>query len=115
MVEEHKAAREREPLRISKSTVKSVLSEYSISNYIFFFGEQGITQFNNGGAIDENNIFYSRSDRMKYREKKDISQIQEVMDNYARQYLTQQVNYMTLFADRSTIMQIDPQLVKNNI
>lgn len=80
-----------------------------------FFGEQGITQFINGRVVDENNIFYSRSDRIKFIEKKDISQINEVMENYARQNITQQVNYMCFFADKATISQIDPQKVNKNI
>ena len=65
--------------------------------------------------VDENNIFYSRSDRIKFIEKKDISQINEVMENYVRQNITQQVNYMCFFADKATISQIDPQKVNKNI
>lgn len=95
--------------------IKKSLQELSSNDYIFFFGEQGITQFINGRVVDENNIFYSRSDRIKFIEKKDISQINEVMENYARQNITQQVNYMCFFADKATISQIDPQKVNKNI
>lgn len=95
--------------------VKRLLSELSARDYLFFFGEQDITKFINGTAVDENNIFYSRSDRMKYREKKDISKINEVMDNYARQHVTKQVNYMVFFADSPTLCRIDPKLKQRNI
>jgi hypothetical protein len=97
------------------SEVKKLLSELSARDYLFFFGEQDITKFINGAAVDENNIFYSRSDRMKYREKKDISKINEVMDNYARQHVTKQVNYMVFFADSPTLCRIDPNLKQRNI
>lgn len=97
------------------SEVKKRLSELSARDYLFFFGEQDITKFINGAAVDENNIFYSRSDRMKYREKKDISKINEVMDNYARQHVTKQVNYMVFFADTPTLCRIDPNLKQRNI
>lgn len=97
------------------AVVKEKYAELSASNYLFFFGEQDITKFINGRAVDEKNIFYSRSDRMKYREKKDISKINEVMDDYSRQYVTQQANYMLFFADNSTLRQISPDLVNRNI
>lgn len=95
--------------------IKKRLQELSASDYIFFFGEKGITQFINGSVVDDNNIFYSRGDRIKYIEKKDISQINEVMENYARQNVTQQVNYMCFFADKAAISQIDSQKVGKNI
>lgn len=95
--------------------IRNKLSKLSKNDYLFFFGEQGITQFINGRVMEENNIFYSWAERKKFREKKDISQIHEVMDSYARQYVTQQVNYMCFFADNSTIRQFDPSLVGYNI
>ena len=52
---------------------------------------------------------------MKYKEKKDISKINEVIDNYSRQFLTLQVNYMSLFADNATLRQIGINDVKRNI
>ena len=106
---------EKKLLNGNTSEIKKSLQELSISDYIFFFGEQGITQFINGRGVDDNNIFYSRSDRIKFIEKKDISHIHEVMENYARQNVTQQVNYMCFFADKATISQIDPQKVDKNI
>jgi hypothetical protein len=95
--------------------IKKRLQELSINDYIFFFGEQGITQFINGRAVEDNNIFYSRIDRIRFMEKKDISKIDEVMENYAKQNVTQQVNYMCFFADNSVIRQINPQKVNENI
>ena len=95
--------------------IKKSLQELSSNDYIFFFGEKGITRYINGIVVEENNIFYSHEDRIKFMEKKDISQINEVMENYARQNITQQVNYMCFFADKATISQIDPQKVNKNI
>lgn len=95
--------------------IKNILSEFSMKDYIFFFGEQGVTKFINGVAREESNIFYSRMDMMKYREKKDISKIKEVMENYSCQHVTQQVNYMCFFADNSALRQIDSKLVSRNI
>lgn len=97
------------------SEIKKKLADLSVKEYVFFFGENGITRFCNGNVVDDDNVFYSREDRLKYREKKDISQLQSVIGNYATQYLTQQVNYMTLFADNSTLNQIDKKLTKRNI
>lgn len=96
-------------------TIKEKLVQISLNNYVFFFGEEGITRFINGRAIDEKNIFYSPLDQMTYNKKKDISQISEVMDEYARKYVTQQVNYMSFFADNSTLRQIDANLIHRNI
>ena len=86
--------------------IKKSLQELSSNDYIFFFGEQGITQFINGRVVDENNIFYSRSDRIKFIEKKDISQINEVMENYTRQNITQQVNYMCFLQIRQPLVRL---------
>ncbi len=95
--------------------IKESLCKLSMSDYVFFFGEKGITRFVNGRTYEDYNIFYSRSDRMRYKEKKDISKINEVIDDYSRQYLTQQVNYMALFADNSTLKRINKKYVKRNI
>ena len=86
---------------------KSFLSELSKDYYVFFFGEDGITSYANGRVLEDNNIFYSRSDRMKYLQKKDISRIEEVICEYRDSYLTQQVNYMAFLADNSTIRQVN--------
>lgn len=99
----------------SSKEIIETLECCSIDKYVFFFGEQGITQFCNGRILEENNFFYSRRDRMRYIEKKDISQIKEVMDNYERQFVTQQVNYMCFFADNSTLNRIDSNLIRRNI
>ena len=95
--------------------IRSEICELSMSDYVFFFGEEGITRFVNGHPYEDVNIFYSRSDRMKYKEKKDISRIYEVIENYSSQYLTQQVNYMSLLADNATLRQIDSGYIKRNI
>ena len=97
------------------NNIKSEIYKFSMSDYVFFFGEEGITRFINGTPYEDVNIFYSRSDRMKYKEKKDISKIHEVIDNYSSQYLTQQVNYMCLLADNATLRQIDEGYVRRNI
>lgn len=97
------------------ASIRKCLERYSEQDYLFFFGEQGITRYINGRAVEEENYFYSRSDRMRYREKKDISKIQEVMDDYAREYVTKQVNYMCFFADNSCLSQIDKELINRNI
>ena len=95
--------------------IRNEICKLSINDYVFFFGEEGITRFVNGYPYEDINIFYSRNDRMKYKEKKDISRIYEVIDNYSSQYLTQQVNYMCLFADNATLRQIDSGYIKRNI
>ena len=95
--------------------VKAQISNISLTHYAFFFGKEGITRYINGQAIDDKNIFYSRSDEMSFLEKKDISRIGEVMESYAKEHVTQQINYMCFFADNSTLKQIDSKLVKKNI
>lgn len=106
---------EKQYLEGDTATIKEKLVRISLDNYVFFFGEEGITRFINGRAIDEKNIFYSRQEQMKYNKKKDIAQINEVMDEYEREYVTQQVHYMTFFADNSTLRQIDSNLIYRNI
>jgi len=95
--------------------MKSELTKLSWINYVFFFGENGITRYINGMPIDDVNVFYSREDRMKYLEKKDISQLDKVIHEYATQNVTQQVNYMCFFADNPTLRQINPEYVNKNI
>lgn len=106
---------EKKYLEGDTAAIKENLVRISLNNYVFFFGEEGITRFINGRAIDEKNIFYSRMDQMSYNKKKDISHVDEVMDKYAREYVTQQVNYMSFFADNPTLRQIDARLVHRNI
>ena len=89
------------------SDAKSYLRELSKDYYVFFFGEDGITRYANGRVLEDNNIFYTRNDRMRYMQKKDISHIEEVICEYRDSYLTQQVNYMGFLADNPTIRQID--------
>lgn len=57
MVEEHKAAREKEPLRISKHTVKSVLSDCGVAEEkVTEFGKRFDQSFGKGTEIPPKNI-----------------------------------------------------------
>ena len=47
--------------------IKREIYKLSMSDYVFFFGEEGITRFINGTPYEDVNIFYSRSDRMRYK------------------------------------------------
>lgn len=89
------------------ANARVLLCELSKDAYVFFFGEEGIDRYANGLALQDQNIFYSRSDRMRYMQKKDISCIEEVINEYSTSYLSQQVNYMSFFADNATIRQIE--------
>lgn len=99
----------------SSEEMKRKLSELSLQNYVFFFGEGGITRYISGRAVEDRNIFFSREDRMKYLEKKDISQLDQVIHDYAVKYVSQQFNYMYFFADNPTLNQINPKYLKRNI
>lgn len=88
---------------------KEYLSELSKTHFVFFFGEHGITRYINKCACDDSNIFYTTADRLRYLEKKDISQIEQVMKDYAAQCLTQQKDYMVFFADNATLRQINAE------
>lgn len=106
-----------ESKRINGNTqeIKTKLEAESLNKYVFFFGEEGITLFQNGKAIQDNNFFYSQEDRIRFSKKRDISQLETVLDEYSTQYITQQVNYMCVLADNPTLCQIDPELVPRNI
>ena len=64
------------------SQIKEELVNKSKSFYVFFFGEEGITRYLNGVPYEDKNIFYSQEDRIKYKKKKDISQLYEVIQTY---------------------------------
>lgn len=49
--------------------IRNRICKLSMSDYVFFFGEEGITRFVNGHPYEDSNIFYSRSDRMRYKER----------------------------------------------
>lgn len=102
---------------VSGSSIKEMLINKSKSHYVFFFGEEGVTRYINGVACEDKNFFYSQEDRMKYKKKKDISQLREVIQEYSDSFVSQQVNYMSFFADTSTIRQIKngDNLVSQNI
>lgn len=99
------------------SQIKEELVNKSKSFYVFFFGEEGITRYVNGVPYEDKNIFYSQEDRIKYKKKKDISQLYEVIQTYSNSYVSQQVNYMCFFADNPTLKQLPDgdKLVKRNI
>lgn len=106
-----------ESKRIDGNThkIRTILESESLNKYVFFFGEEGITLFQNGKAIQDNNFFYSQEDRIRFSKKRDISQLETVLDEYSTQYITQQVNYMCILADNPTLHQIDPKLIPRNI
>lgn len=97
--------------------VKQELVDKSKNFYVFFFGEEGITRYINGVACEDKNIFYSQEERSKYKKKKDISQLYEVIQAYSDSYVSQQLNYMYFFADNSTLRQLPngERLVTKNI
>lgn len=99
------------------SKIKDELVNKSRSHYVFFFGEEGITRYINGIPYEDKNIFYSQEDRIKYKKKKDISQLYEVIQTYSNSYVSQQVNYMCFFADNPTLRQLPDgdKLVGRNI
>lgn len=89
----------------------------SKEHLVFFFGEDGVTYYANGVPLNHENIFYSRQDRLKYLEKKDISRIEEVIRDYTQSYVSQQVYYMCFMADNSTLLQMEngASYIKRNI
>lgn len=99
------------------SQIKEELVNKSKGFYVFFFGEEGITRYVNGVPYEDKNIFYSQEDRIKYKKKKDISQLYEVIQTYSNSYVSQQVNYMCFFADNPTLKQLPDgdKLVERNI
>ena len=99
----------------SSYEMKHELVELSKKNCVFFFGEGGITPYINGNAVEDNNIFYSREDRIKYLEKRDISKLEDVIHEYATQCVTEQVNYMNFFVDNPTLKQINEKYIKRNV
>lgn len=101
----------------SCSLIKEQLISKSKNFYVFFFGEEGITRYINGVACEDKNIFYSQEDRIKYKRKKDISQLHEVIQTYSDSYVSQQVNYMCFLADNPTLKQLPngDKLVTKNV
>lgn len=97
------------------NNMKSRLESLSLTNYVFFFGENGITRFINGTAVEDNNIFYSREDQMRYFEKKDISKIDEVLNAYEKEYVSEQVNYMSFFADEAALHHVNDNITARNV
>ena len=105
----------KELLEGNREQIKERLRRESHNNYVFFFGEFGITRFLNGNEIDDKNIFYTIEEHKQYTMKKDISQFSEVLEEYETQYLTKQVNYMKFFAENSILKQAGIQNLQSNV
>lgn len=102
---------------LNTQKMQEEMCEISIEHLVFFFGEDGVTYYANGMPLNHENIFYSRQDRLKYLEKKDISKIEEVIRDYSRSYVSQQVYYMCFMADNPTLLQMKngDSYIKRNI
>lgn len=102
---------------ISKETkeTKSYLRKLSLTNHVFYFGPDGVDRYLNGIPVEENNFFYSIQDEKNYYKKKDISEFEEVINEYTKQHVTQSYVYMTFFASKAEMHGIDVSLKKNNI
>lgn len=59
---------EKKYLEGDTATIKESLISISLKDYVFFFGEEGITRFINGRAIDEK--IYSIQDKIKWHTTK---------------------------------------------
>ncbi|MBE9917855.1 hypothetical protein G8C92_28035 [Paenibacillus donghaensis] len=82
---------------------------------VAFFGKDGVDYFVRGENLGETNLFYCSEDLTRFSEKKDISQIFEVLQSYEQTHLSNQSEYMVFFADNSTLRRIDPALIRRNI
>lgn len=82
---------------------------------VVFFGKEAVDYFIKGENIGELNLFYCTEDLTRFSEKKDISQIYEVLQSYEQTHLTNQSEYMVFFADNSTLRRIDQSLTSRNI
>ncbi|MEK8127863.1 hypothetical protein WMW72_08130 [Paenibacillus filicis] len=82
---------------------------------VIFFGKEGVDYFIRGENLGELNLFYCTEDLTRFSEKKDMSQILEVLKSYEQTHLTNQSEYMVFFADNSTLRRIDQSLIKRNI
>lgn len=92
---------------LNTEKMQDELCQISKENLAFFIGEDGVTFYANGVQVNYANIFYSRQDRIKYLEKKDISKIEDVIREYTRSYVSQQVFYMSFMADKSTLLRME--------
>ncbi|MEK5435244.1 MULTISPECIES: hypothetical protein [Paenibacillus] len=100
----------------SSTEAKQYYKKCSREGYcVLFFGSDGIDIFIKGENIGEINLFYCTEDLTRFAEKKDISQIYEVIKSYELTYLSNQSEYMVFFADNSTLNQFDSSLIRRNI
>ena len=95
--------------------IKEKLRLESKSSYVFFFGEKGITRFSNGNEMNDTNIFYSPEELTMYNMKKDISHIEEVLDDYATKYVVKPINSIIFFANDAELKQLNPKFREMNI
>lgn len=82
---------------------------------VIFFGQEGIDYFIRGENIGELNFFFCTEDLTRFAEKKDISQIYDVINSYEQIHLSNQSEYMVFFADNSTLRRIDDSYIRRNI
>lgn len=108
---------EKQNIPFSNSTdAKKYYKNSSLDGFcVLFFGEKGIDIFVKGENLGEINLFYCTEDIRKFSEKKNISQIHEVIKDYEVKYLSSQSEYMVFFADNSTLRQFDASLIRRNI
>lgn len=95
--------------------MKEELKELSKANCVFFFGKSGIDKFVNGESLNDINIFYTQADLKKYSEKRHISELPQVIEEYATKYIPQQCQYMSFFAENALLNRIDANLIRRNI
>lgn len=92
---------------LNTQKMQEEMCNISREHLVFFFGEDGVTHYANSVPLNHENIFYSRQDRIKYLEKKDVSKIEEVIRDYSLSYVSQQVYYMCFMADNPTLLRME--------
>lgn len=95
--------------------MKEELKELSKANCVFFFGKDGIDKFINGESLNDINIFYTPTDLKRYSEKHHISELAQVIQEYATTCIPQQCEYISFFAENALLNRIDSNLIKRNI
>ena len=95
--------------------MKEELKKLSKTNCVFFFGKDGIDKFINGESLNDINIFYTSIDLKRYSEKHHISELNQVIQEYATICIPQQCEYMSVFAENALLNRIDPNLITRNI
>ena len=99
----------------NREKIKEKLRFESETNYVFFFGVNGITRFSNGNEMDDVNIFYTPEEFSLYSMKKDISHIEEVINEYASKHIVKPINSTIFFANEAELNQLKPEFHKMNI